>query len=237
MHPGWRRCSVRSSTWDDRFSRPFFRAPWPARRDACLRSGALNVNRAMSAALAAGAERVMAWTDLLDAINVFPVADGDTGHNLALSLAPLLQAHQADSRRMATRLLHAACGNAGNIAVQFLSGLIAATDPEALPPAARQGRDRAYASLAQPLPGTMLSVMDTLVEALGEAPAPLPAILPLLLRLQATVRATPERLPRLREAGVVDSGALGMLLFLEDTLPVWRRKHCRYLPRRVFSPT
>ena len=40
-------------------------------------------------ALAAGCERVAAWSDLLDAINVFPVADGDTGRNLRISLGPL----------------------------------------------------------------------------------------------------------------------------------------------------
>lgn len=171
----------------------------------------------LGAALAAGAERVMAWTDLLDAINVFPVADGDTGHNLALSLAPLLKP-PADPRRLPGRLLHAACGNAGNIAAQFLGALVEAPRCEAIAPAVVIGRQRAYAALARPLPGTMLSVLDALEATLGPEPAPLPPLEAVIDRLQAAVAATAEGLPRMRQAGVVDSGALGMLLFLEGYL-------------------
>ena len=63
----------------------------------------------------AGVERVSAWADLLDRINVFPVADGDTGRNLVVSLAPLRRLDQERSK-MVTALLLSARGNSGNIA-------------------------------------------------------------------------------------------------------------------------
>ncbi len=47
------------------------------------------MDAAFAPALIVGVERVTAWADLLDEINVFPVADGDTGRNLVVSLAPL----------------------------------------------------------------------------------------------------------------------------------------------------
>jgi len=67
-----------------------------------------------------GAERVAAWADLLDAINVFPVADGDTGRNLSISLYPL-RAADADRKKVVEQLLFSARGNSGNIASRFFS--------------------------------------------------------------------------------------------------------------------
>ena len=71
-----------------------------------------------------GVERVAAWSDLLDEINVYPVADGDTGRNLSMSLTPLRLAggHRDEIVR---KLLLAARGNSGNIASQFFAGFYA----------------------------------------------------------------------------------------------------------------
>ncbi|MBE0556222.1 MAG: hypothetical protein IH628_03235, partial [Proteobacteria bacterium] len=68
-------------------------------------------------ALIAGFERVTAWADLLDEINVFPVADGDTGRNLVVSLAPLRQVGRGREQTV-RELLLSARGNSGNIAAR-----------------------------------------------------------------------------------------------------------------------
>ena len=170
-------------------------------------------------ALIAGVERVTAWADLLDEINVFPVADGDTGRNLVISLAPL--------RRMATgrentvkELLLAARGNSGNIAARFFSGLLKADAPEDLLDAIRQGRQRAWQAVADPKAGTMLTVFDALVDALEEGMATydVPWRERVLKRLEGAVLSTAETLPRLKAAGVVDAGALGIFIFLDGFL-------------------
>jgi uncharacterized protein len=74
-------------------------------------------------ALITGYERMVAWSDLLDQINVFPVADADTGRNLKISLAPLRQL--ADNPNAVPRnLVKAATGNSGNIAAAFFYELL-----------------------------------------------------------------------------------------------------------------
>ena len=72
----------------------------------------------LSTAFSAGYERLAAWADLLDQINVYPVADADTGRNLMISLAPLRQMEN-DHQTTANQLLMAATGNSGNIANCF----------------------------------------------------------------------------------------------------------------------
>jgi dihydroxyacetone kinase-like predicted kinase len=121
-------------------------------------------------ALIAGVERVTAWADLLDEINVFPVADGDTGRNLVVSIAPLRRI--ALGREQTVReLLLSARGNSGNIAARFFSGLLMADALENIAEAIRQGRDRAWQAVLDPRPGTMLTVFDALVTAMAEKPA------------------------------------------------------------------
>jgi DegV family protein with EDD domain len=167
-------------------------------------------------ALIAGVERVTAWADLLDEINVFPVADGDTGRNLVVSLAPL---RRIDPGREQTirELLLSARGNSGNIAARFFSGLLMADALENMADAIRQGRDRAWQAVHDPRPGTMLTVFDALVTAMAEEPAAYDAAWRerVVGRLEEAVRSTPELLPRLKAAGVVDAGALGAFIFLD----------------------
>ena len=88
-------------------------------------------------ALVAGTERVTAWADLLDRINVFPIADGDTGRNLVLSLTPILEAPD-DEAELARRLLFSARGNSGNIAARFFSGFLELSGADRLAQAARR---------------------------------------------------------------------------------------------------
>ncbi|MFA6345900.1 MAG: DAK2 domain-containing protein, partial [Syntrophales bacterium] len=169
-----------------------------------------------SQALIAGVERVSAWADLLDDINVFPVADGDTGRNLVISLSPLRQITQGRDR-IIRELLLSARGNSGNIAARFFSGLLMADAMHNLPDAIREGRNRAWQAVNDPKPGTMLTVFDALVAALEEAPGTYDAAWRerVLDRLEGAVRETPELLPKLKAAGVVDAGALGVFIYLD----------------------
>jgi DegV family protein with EDD domain len=163
-----------------------------------------------------GAERVAAWADLLDSINVFPIADGDTGRNMKISLAPLRDPGP-DRDGTIHRLLMNARGNSGNIAARFFSGFLAAGSLEGIPAAARLGRDRAWEAVSEPKPGTMLTVFDALSDVLGERSVAVSEdyTAAVIDRLEQAVRSTPELLPKLKEAGVVDSGALGMFIFFE----------------------
>jgi len=119
------------------------------------------MDRQLQSAFAAGYERLSAWADLLDLINVFPVADADTGSNLRISLAPL---HRLDGGTDVTvkRLLASASGNSGNIACGFFTAFIVENPSKDFFMAAKAGRDRAWQAVADPKPGTMLTVFDEL---------------------------------------------------------------------------
>ncbi|HHE75038.1 MAG TPA: DAK2 domain-containing protein, partial [Desulfobacteraceae bacterium] len=167
-------------------------------------------------ALIAGVERVAAWSDILDDINVFPVADGDTGRNLIASLTPLryLEENQEDT---IYSLLVSARGNSGNIAAQFFSGLLGADSYDGLAQAVASGREKALQAVRQPVAGTMLTVLDNLVEFLNthDFESSVEYVDKVMDVLEESVRTTPELLPTLKQAGVVDSGALGLYIFLE----------------------
>jgi len=172
-------------------------------------------------ALMTGFERVAAWADLLDEINVFPVADGDTGRNLVVSLSPLRQT-ALGRERITRELLLSARGNSGNIAARFFSGLLMAGSVENLGGAVRQGRNRAWQAVNDPKQGTMLTVFDALAEAVEEGPATFdgPWRERVLRRLEGAVLSTPELLPKLKAAGVVDAGALGIFIYLDGFFSV-----------------
>ena len=167
-------------------------------------------------AFVAGFECVTAWSDLLDEINVFPVADGDTGRNLIISLTPL-KSLEKDRENTIHNLLKHARGNSGNIAARFLAGFLKTDSDEAILPGAKAGRDLAWQAVSNPLPGTMLTVFDALVDFLETKNFEVtPTYLAgLMSHLEEAVKNTPELILRLKSAGVVDSGALGMYIFLE----------------------
>ena len=170
----------------------------------------------LQGAFATGYERLAAWADLLDEINVYPVADADTGRNLMISLAPL---HRMDGSAETTvrKLLVSATGNSGNIASGFFAGFVAENPSKDMYQATRVGRGRAWQAIADPKPGTMLTVFDELLNHLENLSSdPSAATSPALIdRLEKAVRSTSETLPALKAAGVVDSGALGMFIFME----------------------
>ncbi|MGJ7901680.1 DegV family protein [Lysobacter sp. 1R34A] len=190
---------------------------------------------ALRRALIAGARRVIAGRDLLNRINVFPVADGDTGNNLAHTLGSLLNgALSRRSRHIGELLLQigddaidGARGNSGAILAQFLYGLAeyARSRPEldaaTLAAAVRHGAVHARAALAHPVEGTILSVINAFADALDEAALasrdgdPRPGFAAALVRARSALARTPQQMALLHKAGVVDAGAKGFVDLLE----------------------
>ncbi len=170
--------------------------------------------RDLHESFAEGYASLSAWADLLDRINVFPVADGDTGTNLRISLIPLRHCSEDTS---ATRKLLARCatGNSGNIAAAFFREFCLAESFTDLPEKTSLGRDRAWQAIASPCAGTMLSVFDSLASVLASHTELQTIYSTLNQALQRAVRETSELLPDLKNAGVVDSGALAMYVYFD----------------------
>ena len=167
-------------------------------------------------AFAAGVDRVSAWADLLDSINVFPVADGDTGRNLVISLQPLKRSMES-REELIEALLMSARGNSGNIAAQFFSAFVLIESLQDLKDITAKGRDLAWKAVTDPKSGTMLSLFDALSEALSRYdmvsnPDRIEQVLDILERV---VVHTSRELKELATAGVVDAGALGMFIFFD----------------------
>ena len=184
-------------------------------------------------ALVTGVERLSAWSDILDQINVFPIADGDTGRNLVISLAPLRRTDR-DTQSLSRDLLLSARGNSGNIASWFFQYFIHASSRKDMCNAVRLGRDRAWQAVHDPRPGTMLSFFDALATSLSdvEASSNDEEIAAILMQLEDAVRDTISQQPKLQKAGVVDAGALGMFLYFEGFFHVLTggRIHLRDVP-------
>lgn len=177
------------------------------------------MEKSLKKSFIAGVERVTAWAYLLDSINVFPVADGDTGRNLSISLTPLRIVSQP-KENIVHQLLLSARGNSGNIASQFFSAFYTAETVFDLAKCAKEGSARAWRAVSDPLPGTMLSVFDTLTDALGQNGiiSDRKTVDAILARLEKAVHETYELLPKLKMAGVIDAGALGIYIFFEGFL-------------------
>jgi uncharacterized protein len=143
-------------------------------------------------ALAAGYGCLVAWSELLDDINVFPVADGDTGANLRISLAPLRNP-EVDRKSLGERLMRAATGNSGNIAAPFFQEFCLADTMADLAPRAASGSMLARRALVQPREGTMLTLFDRL----AQWPLPMPIPVSLIQARSLTNYARRCRPPRL----------------------------------------
>jgi DegV family protein with EDD domain len=170
----------------------------------------------------------------LNRINVFPVPDGDTGTNLALTVRAIsdhLRGNVDESvagvaRAAADAAVLGARGNCGMMLSHFLLGFAqglverARIDADEFGAALRAGVDNLYQALEKPVEGTILTVMRETAEEAEAAQEP--DFEPLLARLVARARSalarTPDLLPVLRTAGVVDAGAKGFVSLLEGAL-------------------
>ncbi|HEX6445785.1 MAG TPA: DAK2 domain-containing protein, partial [Streptosporangiales bacterium] len=169
--------------------------------------------------------------DAIDELNVFPVADADTGanmHRTMLAAAEAADAADAEARPLAAwasvarAAMLGAQGNSGVILSQLLRGLAERAPATGADLAAALGHatDLAYAAVGEPVEGTMLTVARAAAEAAAKGAATgdgtLPAVAGAAARgAREALGRTPDQLAVLAEAGVVDAGAAGLVVVLE----------------------
>lgn len=169
--------------------------------------------------------------DGINAINVYPVPDGDTGTNMLLTWRQALESIADASSETFGELLNkfsrgallGARGNSGVILSQMIGGLAAALSSSLdsitvsdLATGLRSASDNAYRAITEPVEGTMLTVMREASAAGENSTANLEIFLESVVsESYDSVARTPNLLPRLKEAGVVDSGGMGVAVILE----------------------
>ena len=186
-------------------------------------------------ALRSGIHRVMLQQEFLNRINVFPVADGDTGTNLGLSLGAALDTISAreteplNSLLAATAdvLLDSARGNSGAIIAQFFQGMSDAAESLSefsvgtFSHAISTGSEYARDALANPREGTVLSVIAVFAASLKEQTKNNhqlgfgEMLMSALASMQSALARTTQQLEELRKADVVDAGASGFVTLIE----------------------
>lgn len=187
----------------------------------------------MAFVVAAAHAALKAQAARINALNVYPVPDGDTGTNMLLTLESILkeasngsyESQQEASKAGARAALMGARGNSGVILSQMIRGAAevlskrASLTAEAFAEALEGARERAYASIREPVEGTMLTVVKDASQAAKSAlekGADLPAVIRAAAQeAHASVKRTPQLLGVLRDAGVVDAGGLGVAVILD----------------------
>ncbi len=172
----------------------------------------------------------------LDRINVFPIPDGDTGTNLALSLRAIADAlggvEDVSVSGMAGRIAEAgvlgARGNSGMMLAHYFLGFAeglgsrSRAGPEELTAAMCSASASLYQAVDRPVEGTILTVVRESTEEVDRLATHLPDLQHLARRLlqaaHASLKRTPELLPMLRQAKVVDAGAKGFVCFVEGVV-------------------
>ncbi len=173
---------------------------------------------------------------VVNALNVFPVPDGDTGTNMVLTMqsayAEIASAGYHNAGQMAAAVaqgaLMGARGNSGVILSQlwrgFARGLhgMEIVDGPALVKAFAEARDTAYKGVVRPVEGTILTVSKDIAasaeEAIKETADPVEILRRCVAGADASVQRTPDLLPVLKQAGVVDSGGKGLFFIVEGML-------------------
>jgi uncharacterized protein len=187
--------------------------------------GAPELRRVILSAL----EALRSRQDEIDAANVYPVPDGDTGTNMVLTMSAVAEALSpvdedpvAVARAIARGSLMGARGNSGVILAQILRGLTELVDSDGLDPRGiakglARGAELAYEAMLNPVEGTMLTVARAAAEAVGgEDGADCVAVLDLAARAaHQALERTPELLPILKHSGVVDAGGMGLCVVLD----------------------
>ena len=172
----------------------------------------------------------------VNALNVFPVPDGDTGTTMTLTMQSawneIAEAGHRSAGEMAAAVakgaLMGARGNSGVILSQlwrgFARGLHGAetVDAATLVKGFVEARDTAYKGVVRPVEGTILTVSKDVAtaaeSALNETQDPVELLGKIIPAADASVQNTPNLLPVLKQAGVVDSGGKGLYFILEGML-------------------
>ena len=181
----------------------------------------------------AAADKINKNAEFINSLNVFPVPDGDTGTNMASSMASGAKYERAEnstavgnlSAALAKGLLMGARGNSGVILSQIFRGFAKATDgldklsAQDFVDAYANGAKTAYKAVMKPTEGTILTVVrESAQEGLNkiEETDDLTAIMHAIYEAsEKALKTTPDLLPVLKEVGVVDSGGQGLVFVLQ----------------------
>ncbi len=188
----------------------------------------------LSKMIISGANNLSNNRELVDALNVFPVPDGDTGTNMSLTFINAARSVEDTSLQTASDVaaavakatLRGARGNSGVILSQIFRGIskkadgCEAIDVETMKNALRGGSDTAYRAVMKPTEGTILTVIRAAAE--GAESYAGDSVAELLKHVYASMcealAQTQQMLPQLKQAGVVDAGGQGLVFIFEGFL-------------------
>ena len=173
----------------------------------------------------------------INALNVFPVPDGDTGVNMSLTMSTIQNLNEFEgtvaecATRVADCMLRAARGNSGAILSLFFRGFakslkgLQEVDASDIANAFEVGTREAYGAVMTPTEGTILTVMRVCAEHAvaatrkGQFKGDITGFFAYILKIaNDTLAKTPELLPLLKEAGVVDAGGSGFVTVIAGML-------------------
>src|SRR6266852_2914734 len=188
-------------------------------------------------AMMGGAAWLAEHRDAINALNVFPVPDGDTGSNMSATMQAAIRVIESSEETsagiVAAKLSHGALlgarGNSGVILSQILRGVAQGLDKKQtftasdLAAAMQAAQQLAYRAVLKPVEGTILTVVRETAEA-ARASAErgddlVTLVQEMVMAARQSVASTPDLLPTLKQAGVVDSGGQGFCTILEG---IWR---------------
>lgn len=191
----------------------------------------------LKAMLTSGSHNLKDHVEAINALNVFPVPDGDTGTNMSLTIASGVREIQSKglqtvgelASQFAKGLLMGARGNSGVILSQLFRGFSTVlknekeeTDAITFANAIQAGVDTAYKAVMKPVEGTILTVAREAAKA-GIQKAKktkdcLAVMQAIVTEAKTTLQKTPDMLPLLKEVGVVDSGGQGLVVIYQGFL-------------------
>ena len=180
-----------------------------------------------------GAANLKAHAQEINDLNVFPIPDGDTGDNMLMTMMGGVRHDDTTSEglnemanRVSSGMLLSARGNSGVILSQFFEGIkngfegLQTADTKEIGEAFRQGVKQAYSSVMTPTEGTILTVVREATEYACEqnAESPEEFLNAFIGEAKRSLARTPELLPVLKKAGVVDSGAAGLIYIFDGMM-------------------
>jgi fatty acid kinase len=212
-------------------------SPHTAVRTQRLRRISVFDGQDLKKAILAGAAWLEEHRDAINALNVFPVPDGDTGSNMSATMQAairdIVNSDETSAGAIAAKIAHGALlgarGNSGVILSQILRGVAQGLDKKQtftasdLAHALQDAQRMAYRAVIKPVEGTILTVVRETAEAAkisADRGDDLVALVQeMVMAARKSVARTPDLLPTLKQAGVVDSGGQGLCTILEG---VWR---------------
>ena len=187
--------------------------------------------------------------ELIDALNVFPVPDGDTGTNMSLTMKSTVKEIESSDEHDASKLLSMAAkgalkgarGNSGVILSQILRGFSKGINgaqeinAENFSAGLKRGADTAYKAVMKPKEGTILTVIRVISEDAAryvqKHPDNMAGLLDKVIKSgEAILEKTPDMLPALKQAGVVDSGGTGLLTVFKGWRATFNGEHIETAP-------